>query len=215
MQAVFFDLDGTLLDTLPDIAFSLNETLSSFGYPACSLDDVRTYVGDGAKKLVSRALPQGANVDEVYEAFRENYGASTHSRTKPYAGMEELLKTLKARGIKLAVITNKPQGAATTSIEKFYPGVFDYVGGDSGMFPCKPDPSLTRYVALSLRVPLKECVLVGDGEADVRTAQNAGIRSVSALWGYRTKEQLVQAGATAFAQTPAELAKILETLLSP
>ena len=124
--------------------------------------------------------------------------------------MAELLKGLKARGVKLAVVTNKPQGAATTSIEKFYPALFDYVGGDSGMFPCKPDPTLTRYVALSLRVPLNECVLVGDGEADVRTAQNAGIRSISALWGYRTREQLVQAGATAFAATPAELKRLLE-----
>ena len=210
MQAVFFDLDGTLLDTLPDIAHSLNEALAAFHYPACALDDVRTFVGDGAKKLVSRAMPQGAeNLDEVYGAFHQIYGASTHSRTVPYAGMEELLKDLKARGVKLAVVTNKPQGAATTSIEKFYPALFDYVGGDSGMFPCKPDPSLTRYVALSLRVPLKECVFVGDGEADVLTAKNAGIRSVSALWGYRTREKLLQAGATQFAESPAALAKIL------
>ncbi len=210
MQAVFFDLDGTLLDTLPDIAHSLNAVLASFGYPVCTPAQVRTYVGDGAKKLVSRAIPQGAdNVDEVYEAFRQNYGASAHGRTVPYAGMAELLKTLKSRGTKLAVITNKPQEAAQTSIQKFYPALFDYVGGDSGNFPCKPDPSLTRYVALTLRVPLKECVFVGDGEADVRTAQNAGVHGVAALWGYRTREQLTQAGATQFASSPAELAKIL------
>ncbi len=215
MQAVFFDLDGTLLDTLPDIAFSLNEALAAFRYPARTLAEVRTFVGDGAKKLVSRALPQGADADEVYEAFHKNYGASTHSRTKPYAGMAELLTALKARGIKLAVVTNKPQEAATTSIEKFYPALFDYVGGDSGMFPCKPNPALTRYVALSLRVPLYDCVFVGDGEADVLTAKNAGMRSISALWGYRTREQLTAAGATTFAQTPADLTKILETLLSP
>ncbi len=211
MQAVFFDLDGTLLDTLPDIAYSLNETLAAFRYPTCPLAQVRMFVGDGAKKLVARALPAGAeNVDAVYAEFRKNYGASAHGRTSPYAGMAELLNGLKGRGVKLAVITNKPQEAARTSVEKFYPGVFGYIGGDSGNFPCKPDPALTRYCALKLRVALRDCVFVGDGEADIGTAHNAGMRNVCALWGYRTREQLAAAGGRVFAASPADLAKILE-----
>ncbi len=210
MRAVFFDLDGTILDTLPDIAFSLNEALSAYGYPACTLAQVRTFVGDGAAKLVQRALPAGAeNADAVYAEFCKIYGASSHARTQPYGGMRELLEGLKGRGVKLAVVTNKPQGAARTSVAKFYPGIFDYVGGDSGNFPCKPDPALARYCALTLRVAVGECVFVGDGEADVLTAKNAGMGCVSALWGYRTRGQLAAAGANAFASSPEELGKIL------
>lgn len=206
MRAVLFDLDGTLLDTLPDIARSLNETLLFYGYPACPLAQVRMYVGDGAKKLVERALPAGAaDVEEVYAAFRERYGKSDHGLTAPYLGMHEALTELRARGMKLAVITNKPQEAAKACVEKFYGGLFDFVGGDSGMFPCKPDPSLSRYCALTLRVPMGECLFVGDGEADVRTAKSAGMRCVSVLWGYRTREQLAAAGADSFISSPAEL----------
>lgn len=210
MQAVLFDLDGTLLHTLPDIALCLNETLKLFRYPVCTDEQVRRFVGDGAEKLIERALPEGANnAEEVYRKFRELYGRSSHALTRPYEGIEELLRELKGRGVKLAVITNKPQEATVSSVGKFFKGVFDYIGGDSGMFPVKPDPAHARYCALTLRVPIKECVFVGDGEPDVRTAKSAGMRSVSALWGYRTREELLLAGATEFASSPEELQKIL------
>lgn len=209
MKAVLFDLDGTLLDTLPDIAFTLNETLKSFGYPECTLAQVRRYVGNGAEKLVRRALPKDAPWEDVYAAFRARYGASGHERTAPFEGIEDLLHQLKNRGVKLAVVTNKPQEATVPSVEKFFSGVFDVVQGDSGMFPCKPDPSLARYCALTMRVPVCDCVFVGDGETDVRTAQRAGMRHVCALWGYRSRTVLERAGGTTFAGTPKELEKIL------
>lgn len=210
IQAVLFDLDGTLLDTLPDIYYPLNETLSSFGYPVCTREQVRRYIGAGTRKLIERALPEGVeNADEIYAAFRSSYGGTSHARTKPYPGIGELLLSLKERGVKLAVVSNKPQEAATTAIQTFFPGLFSFVQGDSGDFPCKPDPTAARYCALTLHVPLKECVFVGDGETDVAIARNAGMRGVSVLWGYRDREELAREGATLFAETPELLGKIL------
>ena len=209
MRAALFDLDGTLLDTLSDIALPLNETLAAFGFPACPLERVRKAVGNGAFKLVERVVPEGGNVTEVYEAFRKRYGASRHLHTRPFEGVPALLSRLKEEGVQLAVLTNKPQEATVSAVEKFFPGMFGFVQGDSGDFPPKPDPTAARYCALTLRVPLKECVVIGDGETDALLAKRAGMRGVSVLWGYRTEEELKNAGAETFARTPEELGKIL------
>lgn len=211
MKAIFFDLDGTLLHTLPEIHAYVNETLRVFSYPEITEMQTKAYVGDGARRLIERAMPETAdNVDACYAYFKEKYAASSNERTSLFEGEREALEELKNRGLRLAVITNKPQGATETCIKKFFPeGFFDFVGGDSGMFSCKPDPSLTRYAALTMRVALKDCVFVGDGEADVLTAKNAGMRSISVLWGYRSREQLTKAGAREFASSFEELVKIL------
>ena len=211
IKAVFFDLDGTLLDTLPDIHASVNEMLRAFSYPEITRMQTQSYVGDGARKLIERALPENAtNIDECHDFFREHYTKSGNSLTKLFEGELEALQELKARGLKLAIITNKPQAATYACVEKFFPeGMFDFIGGDSGMFSCKPDPSLTRYAALTLRVALKECVFVGDGEADVLTAKNAGMRNLSVLWGYRTREQLEKVGATEFVENFQDILKII------
>ncbi len=213
MNAIFFDLDGTLCNTLRDINFHVNKMLSSRGYPQISAEETKAYVGDGAKKLIERALPAGAeDIDGCYEEFLASFSVSDGSLLSLYEGEREALSCLKERGYQLAVITNKPQAATLGTLKKFFPeGYFDFVGGDSGMFPVKPDPSLTRYAALSLRVSLKDCVFVGDGEQDVRTAKNAGMREIAALWGYRTRAQLKLAGATEFAENFGELLKILQS----
>ena len=210
LKAVFFDLDGTLLDTLSDICARVNMTLRAFHYPEITEEQTRTYVGDGAKRLVERALGENAgNVDECFAYYLEHL--SDNQRTRLFEGEMEVLNALKARGVKLAVITNKSKPATMRCLTQFFPeGTFEFIGADSGMFPCKPDPSLTRYAALTLRVAPKECVFVGDGETDVLTAKRAGMRCVSVLWGYRTREQLEKAGATEFASSFAELGKILE-----
>lgn len=211
VKAVFFDLDGTLLDTLPDIHACVNEMLRAFSYPEITRLQTQSYVGDGARKLIERALPKDAtNIDECHDFFREHYTKSGNSLTTLFAGEMEVLQTLKARGLKLAIITNKPHAATYSCVEKFFPeGMFDFIGGDSGMFACKPDPSLTRYAALTLRVAPKECVFVGDGEADVLTAKNAGMRNLSVLWGYRTREQLARVGATEFMENFQDILKII------
>ena len=214
LKAVFFDLDGTLLDTVPDIRACVNASLEKFGYPAITYAQTCAYVGDGAKKLIERALPPSCpDLDACYEDFRVRFAADDSGHTRLYPDEREVLSALRARGLKLAVITNKPQDAALRVLGKFFPaGTFDFIGGDTGMFPCKPDPSLVRYAALTLRLSPAECAFVGDGEPDVRVAANAGMCGVSVLWGYRTRAQLEGAGARLFADSFLGLQKILQKL---
>ncbi len=210
-KGIFFDLDGTLLDTLGDIHAYVNQMLRAFSYPEITLMQTRAYVGDGARKLIERSVPENCqNFDECYAFFSNSFKSSDNELTKLYAGERETLERLKKRGIKLAVITNKPQIAAERCLKKFFGNnFFDFIGGDSGMFECKPDPSLARYAALKLKLSPREIVFVGDGEADVLTAKNAGMRCISVLWGYRTKEQLEKVGAREFAESFQSLEEIL------
>ena len=211
IKAILFDLDGTLLNTLPDIRRHLNDALTAHGYPAIGEEQAKHCIGDGARKLVERAFPAGEKFsEEVFEDFSRRYAANDNSLTCLYDGEEEFLNRLVERGIKFGIVTNKPQDATLGCVEKFFKGYpLAFVSGDSGMFPCKPDPTLARYAALTMRVPVGECAFVGDGETDALTAINAGMFGVSTLWGYRTKEQLKEAGATRFADSFEELEKIL------
>ena len=197
-----------LLDTAEDIRASLNETLAAFGYPPVSGEQTRAYVGNGARRLLERALPAGADTDAALDDFRVRYASSAHLFTRPYEGVEQTLLRLKEK-YRLAVVTNKPQEAADSVVAKFFPGVFDYVGGD-GAFPCKPDPSHARYAALVLRAAPADCLFVGDGETDAVTAKRAGMRFAGALWGYRSRETLAAAGATVFCERFSDLEKICE-----
>ena len=214
IKAVLFDLDGTLLDTVPDIQASVNDMLRRHGYPEIDYAQTCAYVGDGAKMLIERALPEGApDLDACYEDFRVHFAASKNELTRLYPDEMETLSALRARGLKIGVVTNKPQDAAENVLGQFFPeDFFDFIGGDSGLFPCKPDPSLARYAALSMRVSPADCAFVGDGETDARVAQNAGMQGVSVLWGYRTREQLEAAGAKVFVKDFPELQKFLEKI---
>ena len=199
MPAIFFDLDGTLLDTLPDIHENLNGALSHYGYPCIDLEHTRAYIGHGARELVAQALPAGAkDLDGCVAHFREHYGKCGNVHTTPFGGATEFLARAKAEGYKLAVITNKSQDATERAVAQFFPNTFDFVEGNSGAFPTKPDPALTRYAALKMQVALRDCFFVGDGETDVLTAKNAGMRAIAVLWGYRSKAQLEGAGARVF-----------------
>lgn len=210
-KAVIFDLDGTLLDTLPDIQFVLNETLKKFGYPAITREQTRAYIGEGAYRFVERALPENAeNKEECFEYFKRVYASCNNEHTRPFGGVMELLHGLKAQGVKMAIVTNKPQAATEECVKQFFDGIFDFVSGDSGLLPCKPDPASAQYAALSMRVSPAECAFVGDGETDALTAINAEMFGVSVLWGYRTREELEKVGATRFVSTIEELGKILQ-----
>lgn len=214
IKAVLFDLDGTLLDTVRDIHACVNDMLLKFSYPLITIEQTRAYVGNGARRLIERALPKGvANFGECYSYYRKRFAEDESALTALFPDEERVLNAIRARGWKIAVITNKPQDATERVVRRFFPqGFFDFVGGDSGRFPCKPDPALTLFAADRLGALPEECAFVGDGETDVFTAQNARMTGVSALWGYRTREQLQSAGATRFASDFSELQNILSGL---
>jgi len=207
-KAVLFDLDGTLLNTSKDICKVLNGTLSHFNLPAVSLKQTIEYVGNGARVLVQRAVPQGADVDfeAVYTHYRAHFAACDNSLTELYDGEAVTLRTLSAHGIKLGIVTNKPQDATDGVYQKLLkPFNFGAVIGGSERFPLKPEPEAALNAAYLLGVLPQECLFVGDGETDVKTAANAGMDCLSVLWGYRTKTQLAAAGATNFVNSYAEL----------
>ena len=213
LKAVLFDLDGTLLDTLPDLNACMNAALEQFGCSPITAEQTRRYVGDGGLLFATRALPESERQNAEY--FYKNVYCPIHVRcknehTKMFAGEEDCLRALKREGIKLAVVTNKSQEAADVLANTLLkPFGFDCVFGNRKGIPVKPDPTSAREVLRLFGVSPSEAVFVGDGETDVQTAKNAGLHSVSVLWGYRSKEELAAAGAERFAESFAQLKEIL------
>ncbi len=215
IKAVIFDLDGTLLDTSRDIHSVLNASLKRFSVPEISLEQTIKFVGNGAKTLVERAAGKeyASLAPVIYADFSNAFAKCDNSLTALYEGEERVLNKLKADGIKLAVLTNKPQKAAENvykkHLEKFG---FDCVYGQTEDMPLKPNPQTALKIIENFNVKKGECLFVGDGETDVLTAENAGIKCVSVLWGYRSKEQLKSAGAEIFANSFSELEHLINTL---
>lgn len=207
-KTLIFDLDGTLLDTSRDICRVLNDTLAHFSLPTLSLEKTVEYVGNGAKILIERAIPEYASnrLEEIYSYYAEKFASCDNALTRLYDGEEEALKGLKSRGFKLAVVTNKPQ-AATEGVYKRHLAAFgfDIVAGNTKEYPLKPDPTLTLSVAAQTGAKPCECLFIGDGETDVLTARNAGMKCASVLWGFRSREQLQKVGAENFVQSYPEL----------
>ena len=212
-KAVIFDLDGTLLDTLDDIVDSINAMLNEFGYKAIDKERVRAIIGRGAKKLIADALPVKVSDEEFItrlETYNRIYDASGSPKTKLFGGIKEVLAELKKRGYKLAVLSNKPQRSTDKVAEKYLQGLgFDFIAGQSDKIKCKPDPAGALYVLQELGVKPENAYLVGDGETDVLAAINAKITGVCALWGNRTRAQLLAAGGKIFAETPVDVLKII------
>ena len=208
IKAVIFDLDGTVLDTLPDLNACMNAALADYGYPLITREQTMAFVGHGGRNFALAALPpeKRDTVDEFYAHYCDIHVHCKNEHTVEFAGEEDCLSALRAAGLKLAVVTNKSQAAADvlggTLLKKF---AFDVIAGNRAGIPVKPDPTLTLQVLRELNVSPQEAVFVGDGDTDVQTAKNAGMRAVSVLWGYRSRSQLEEAGATVFAESFAEL----------
>lgn len=210
IRAVIFDLDGTLLDSLADIAESMNIVMRERGFGEHSLDSYRAFVGDGVAVLVERALPPGRRereeVASCVERMREVYGQRCSDLTRPYDGIAELLDALVGRGLPLAVLSNKPHDLTVRLVSDLlatWP--FACVFGERAGVPRKPDPTSALEVAARLGVAPRECLYVGDTPTDMATATAAGMPSVGACWGFRDAEELRNAGAGALASTPEEV----------
>lgn len=207
-NGILFDLDGTLLDTLEDLADAVNHVLRQFGYPERTVGEVRRFVGNGAALLIQRAVPEGADPEPVLAAFRAFYDAHCQVKTKPYEGILDALAELR-EAFTIAVVSNKPDSAVKALCTDYFPGV--YAWGESADCPRKPAPDMVRKAMETIGV--ERCVYVGDSEVDVATANNAGVPCLTVLWGFRDRDELVAAGAKHFCDEPKNLPMAVKDLL--
>ena len=206
---ILFDLDGTLLDTLADLAGSVNHVLASFGYPQRTVEEVRQFVGNGAARLIAQAVPEGANPAPVLAAFQPYYSAHCQIKTKPYEGIPELLAALRRAGVRTAVVSNKPDETTRTLAARFFPELDGAMGQREGI-ASKPAPDMVRAALDQLHAAPEETLYVGDSEVDVATARNAGLDMIGVAWGFRGRAALEAAGAPLVADTPEQLLDMLQ-----
>lgn len=207
-ETYVFDLDGTLLETLKDLAASTNFALRQYDMPEHSIEDVRMFVGNGVKKLMERAIPNGLDnpkFEEVYATFRQHYLNHNLDTTKPYDGIPELLRELKGRGKKLAIVSNKFYAATQDLARHFFPDTIEVAIGERENIKKKPAPDTVVEALRQLGVSQEGAVYIGDSDVDIMTARNSGLPCASVLWGFRDKEFLLEHGATFFAEKPDDL----------
>ena len=212
-NAVFFDLDGTLANSLADLANSVNYVLSSKGFPTHNTECYKLFAGDGILKMIERAVPtqysQTPVVSELKDMFMEYYAKHYADNTVAYEGLNGLIEALKKNGIKIAVVTNKAQEMAEKVVNKLFGDSFDYILGLREGIPAKPDPTGIFMAMKELNVKPEECAFVGDTGMDVAGGVNAGAYPIGVLWGFREKEELIKFGAKAFAANAEELLSLL------
>ena len=209
-RAVFFDLDGTLLNTLPDLTFITNTTIGEAGFPPRTQEEIETFVGYGLPHLLNCALPEEAQDDPAFlkkwlPRMRANYMKYQNERALGYPGVPELLKALHAHGVKNVIVTNKIDPAAKEVAEHFFPGLIDVVVGSRDDIRLKPWPDQGEAALKELGFSARECIYVGDSETDVETGQNLGRLTLSVTWGFRRRETLIEAGAMHLIDTPEEI----------
>ena len=212
-QTVIFDLDGTLLNTLEDLADAGNWVCRRNGWPEHTLEEYRTMVGHGLSDLVRKFSPEGCRspllMVNTLAQFSQYYGAHNMDKTLPYAGMEGLAAELKKRGVRMAVYSNKADDFSRQIVEHFFPGVFSLVRGKVRGVPVKPDPTGVRQVLTELNADPAATLFVGDSSVDMETAHNAGLPACGVTWGFRSRESLEAAGAEFLADTPEQLAAVI------
>ena len=198
-KLVIFDLDGTLLNTIADLAAGVNHTLAAHDLPQHTIDEYTLMVGNGMRKLVMRALPgelaaDDAFVDSILAEFLNYYADHIDVHTKPYPGIPELISTLSAQGYRLAVASNKIQAGAEKLIQEFFPGIpFVAVMGNSPLYPLKPDAAVVEYIMDKAGTDRAHTVMIGDSGTDIQTARNAGIPVIAVSWGFRPRHELTVA----------------------
>lgn len=211
-EHVIFDLDGTLLNTIDDLADTGNHVCTLHGWPTHTVDAFKLMVGNGIPKLVERFAPQGTSqemLDQAYQEFMDWYGVHKEDKTAPYAGMPEVAKALREAGVSIAVLSNKADVMAGPVVEHYYPGIFPVVQGALPGLPTKPDPTLLYKLMERLGATQEDTLFVGDSNVDIRTAKNGGLTGCGVLWGFRSREELEAAGADVIVSTPQELQDLI------
>ena len=207
-KAVLFDMDGTVLDTLDDLADSVNHSLRQFSLPEVSHFHVSQCLGNGAAYLIRHCLPE-STPDEVFEQvlafYKPWYDAHCRMKTKPYEGILPLMEALRDEGVRQAVISNKPDSAVQELAEAFFPGMLDVVVGESPAIRRKPSPDMFFEAVSRMGLAVPDCVYIGDTEVDIETARSAGMDCITVTWGFRSEEQLLAAGAREIVHSPEEL----------
>jgi phosphoglycolate phosphatase len=212
IRAVLFDLDGTLADTLADLANATNSALSQVGCPTHPTDSYRHMVGDGARELCARALPADKQVlvDDVLRLMRQHYDEHCFDLTRLYPGVAELVSALTKRSLTLAVLSNKPDEFTERVIAHYFnPSPFAVVRGQLPNVPLKPDPTAALQIAQELGIPPARWLYLGDTNTDMRTARGAGMHAVGVLWGFRDQVELLASGAEHIATKPGDVLDLL------
>lgn len=210
-EAAIFDLDGTLVNSLDDLANNANDTLHAYGFPVHEVEAYRYFVGNGSRKLIERILPEKhatdmAFVEQFMSEYKDCYARNLLQKTKPYDGIMEMLEELRRRGIPMAVCTNKHQSAAEMIVKTLFPhGIFQEIIGDQEGLPRKPDPQKVLRIMRDFGVTGEQTAYFGDTDVDMDTARNAGAFAVGVLWGFRAREELVAHGADILLTHPMEL----------
>lgn len=211
-RTAIFDLDGTLLNTLDDLADAVNYALAKFGYPTRSLAEVRRFVGNGVANLIERSLPnseRSADFDEVLATFRAYYEKNSQNKTAPYEGILDMLARLREQGVRVAVVSNKFDAAVAALSHRYFGDLVEIAVGESQSRAKKPAPDGIFFALEQLGEAREGAVYIGDSEVDAVTAANAGIPCISVLWGFRDREEIEAAGGSVFAESVAELEKLL------
>ncbi len=214
-KAAIFDLDGTLINSLADLAESANDMLESFGFPRRSLEEYRYFLGNGPRKLMERCLPEEQAkdplvVDKALERYNTYYGNHLFQQTAPYEGILPMLNILQGNHIKLGICTNKQQFASDALVEKLFPkGMFLMNLGDLEGTPRKPDPSKVLQIMKEFGVTPNETVYLGDSSTDMETAHNAKCLAIGVSWGFRPEQELIETGADKILRHPMELLPIM------
>lgn len=211
-DTVIFDLDGTLLDTLDDLAYSTNFALRQMGFPERSREEVRTFVGNGVKKLIERAVPKGTSTElteKTLSVFKKHYEKNSEVNTKPYEGIITLLDTLNEQGFRLAVVSNKIDGVVKTLCKKYFEDRILIAVGDTDGIAKKPAPDTVNAVLAQLYAHHFDAIYVGDSDVDIQTAENAGMDCISVTWGFRDETFLLENGAKKLAHVPSDILPFL------
>ena len=211
-KAVIFDLDGTILDTLNDLANAVNHSLFKFGFPLRTVDEVRQFVGNGIKNLIIRAVPEGTDEQtalSVLDEFKMFYGENSAVETQPYEGIIPCMQMLKQMGIKIAVVTNKAHFAAEPLCTKYFGNLVDVTIGEREGVRKKPHPDSVLEAMEILGVDCSECVYIGDSDVDIETANNSAIPCISVTWGFRGEAFLIESGASYIAHNINEMTDLI------